>query len=110
MSSGPEERYAWHYKPEDMVRSKLELIVQLLQSMKKPEDMQQEKEFGFTLQKKQVEKINRWRKKHKCTSVDAQGERSSSITYCFHPTGIGTAEVARCSCGAELNVTDYDTW
>jgi hypothetical protein len=39
-----------------------------------------------------------------------KGSTGDSYTWCFTPTGLGVACTVRCSCGAELNVTDYESW
>jgi hypothetical protein len=38
------------------------------------------------------------------------GAAGGSLTYCFTPTGIGMAQIVKCGCGEEINVTDYDQW
>ncbi len=48
----------------------------------------------------------KWLKRHRC-DVDKSRQ---TITYCFTLTGIGTAVVARCTCGAQLELTDYSRW
>jgi hypothetical protein len=33
-----------------------------------------------------------------------------AYTWCFTPTEIGTVIKIKCSCGEELDLTNYDTW
>ena len=40
--SGPEDRYAWHFKPWDMLRSKLDEIIRLLKEISQKLDAQNE--------------------------------------------------------------------
>lgn len=45
-----------------------------------------------------------------CTCHIHGGAIGGSVTYQFTPTSIGTIEGVLCSCGAELDLTDYDSF
>ena len=61
----------------------------------------------FQLSDTQLEKIKQWDTDHKCNKYgDVTGAR---LEYCFIPTGLGDVTIVKCSCGAELDVTeDWD--
>jgi hypothetical protein len=72
----------------------------------------------FNLTKEEVEKINAWRKDHDCKLDDDPifpgqkkiGAIGGQFTYLFTPTGLGTITIVRCGCGAEIDLTDVDSW
>lgn len=63
----------------------------------------------FKLTREQSERIEEWTHSHECHIVE-EGAIGGKITYQFTPNAIGTTEKAVCACGAELDVTDYDSW
>ena len=38
------------------------------------------------------------------------GAIGGATTFCFTPTGLGDILVVKCTCGAEVNLTDFDSW
>ncbi len=64
---------------------------------------------GFVIDLEEHRKINEWVKSHPCT-ITYEGAIGGKYTYCFTPTGIGTALKVKCACGAEVDATDYDSW
>jgi len=73
----------------------------------------------FSLDKRQVEEISKWKKTHECSlRTDEHGVKNEiyvgaiggAITYMFTPTGLGDCVEAQCACGEKINVTDYDEW
>jgi len=73
----------------------------------------------FTLSDKQVAQVREWENNHHCKlRTDEHGIKNEiyvgaiggSLTYCFTPNGIGTAEGVKCACGEKLDLTDYDLW
>jgi hypothetical protein len=73
----------------------------------------------FTIDDKQTEQIEEWRKTHDCElrtdthGIDNEiyvGAIGGAITYCFTPTGLGMCLVAKCACGKSINVTNFDNW
>ena len=71
------------------------------------------KKFEFT--EEQVKKIDVWDKQHECKLKDEKGNRRLTTTggrlkYTFIPTSIGMIQKVRCSCGVELDLTEYNKW
>ena len=71
--------------------------------------------IGFILDGVELERARRWlrshRRRHRQPPRDQREAASgAAITYSFTPTGIGVAVVLQCACGAECDVTDYDSW
>jgi len=70
----------------------------------------------FDLTDKQKKEAFEFVENHDCSlGLDAFGNKNvgaigGETTYCFSPTGLGTVEVVKCSCGAELNLTNFDNW
>jgi hypothetical protein len=54
-------------------------------------------------------KLKAWQEQHL-----HPGERKAAIggswTYSYTPTGLGTIVKVSCSCGGEIDLTDYDAW
>ena len=65
--------------------------------------------YKFELSHEQSARINEWMRNHDC-SIEYAGAIGGKYTFCFTITGIGVAEVVKCGCGKEINVTDYDSW
>jgi len=65
----------------------------------------------FHLTVDHLRNLKKWREEHDktCSFIrqprPATGER---FTYCFLPTGIGTAQWAECGCGEKCDLTDDD--
>jgi hypothetical protein len=68
------------------------------------------KEMTFTLTKEQMDRFDEWRAKKNAKIRKKGGFPNNTYTYCFTPTGIGTAEVIKCSDGTEIDLTDYSNW
>ena len=64
----------------------------------------------FELTDEQAAQIDEWRREHECPYKYHQGAIGGRITYVFTPTGLGVAAGAKCACGSEINVTNYDEW
>jgi len=64
----------------------------------------------FELTDEQAAQIDEWRREHECPYKYHQGAIGGRITYEFTPTGLGVAASAKCACGSEINVTNYDEW
>lgn len=65
----------------------------------------------FTLTAEQMKKFDKWRKKKNKKNGEVYvGAIGGAYTFCFTPTGIGTAEKVTCADGTELDLTDLDTW
>lgn len=57
--------------------------------------------------------ILKWNNEHECKYRQEDGNKyvgaiGGSLTYCFTPTGLGTIIKVKCSCGDEIDVTNYD--
>jgi hypothetical protein len=61
----------------------------------------------FELDEEQVKKYQAWRKKLKKLPPATIG---GGETFCFTPTGLGTAVTVKRVDGEEINLTDYDKW
>lgn len=68
--------------------------------------------FLKDLNKEQLKKFYEWNNDHiqKCPHYENPGAIGGRLTYCFTPTGLGTIVKIVCSCGEELDLTDYDKW
>jgi hypothetical protein len=74
--------------------------------------------LSFNVSAEELAKATAWQCKHdreKHASQFKHGTRYSgaiggAYTWCFTPTGIGTVVKVRCSCGEELDLTDYGSW
>ena len=67
----------------------------------------------FELNNKENKAINAWIEKHReehKMHPDACGAIGGRWTYKFTPTGLGIIIIIQCTCGAEENVTDFDSW
>lgn len=64
--------------------------------------------FGLTAS--QVEKARIFIKTHACTQPEEPGAIGGRIGYKFIPTGVGDLVTVYCQCGAELNITDVDSF
>lgn len=53
---------------------------------------------------------------HECGLEDDElggkkvGAIGGQLTWCFTQTGLGEILVIKCMCGAEKNLTDFDSW
>ncbi|MBI2063935.1 MAG: hypothetical protein HYT65_03015 [Candidatus Yanofskybacteria bacterium] len=68
----------------------------------------------FTIDEKEMEKINEWLKNHvkNCPhfAPHLAGAFGSPIHYIFTPHGIGTNVEVQCNCGERVDVTNSDNW
>ena len=65
---------------------------------------------GFILSKEQQEEVDRWWEQHKNKKhPDGYfGVNGGPLTYSFNPTSMGEIITVKCSCGEELNLTNFD--
>lgn len=63
----------------------------------------------FTLTDEQADRAAQWVRAHACPTEDV-GAIGGRFTYHFTPTGLGPIERVSCACGAEINLTDFDSW
>ncbi len=63
----------------------------------------------FEIDLDQLMKISEWDKEHKCTNKE-QGAIGGKLMYMFTPTSIGSVVKVRCSCGSEIDVSNYKDW
>ena len=73
----------------------------------------------FELTKEQSNLVKQWQASHDCKlRTDEYGIKNEiyvgpiggSTEYIFIPTSIGNICKVRCTCGAELDLTDYEDW
>ena len=74
----------------------------------------------FELTEKEYQKYTEWADTHECKfrikkewmskPMRYVGPIGGEDTFCFTPTGLGTAVKVKCACGAEINLTNYDEW
>jgi hypothetical protein len=67
----------------------------------------------FKLNEKQVEKLNKWLKRHDkiCKFKKEKGDTiGGRLTYRFTPTGLGVIAAVHCLCGKRVDLTDTDNW
>ena len=67
----------------------------------------------------ELERYAEWGEEHDKTCVyyddgtqaeSPQGAIGGRLSFCFTPTGVGTAIVIKCACDEEVNVTNYGEW
>jgi succinate dehydrogenase/fumarate reductase flavoprotein subunit len=63
----------------------------------------------FEITEKQETMIAMFWKGHDCDFQKEMGMEAAT-TYCFTQTGIGVSVKVQCSCGATLDITDYESW
>lgn len=63
-------------------------------------------ETAFVISQSERRAANEWMLVHKC----AHRDKYRSITWMFTTTGIGTVVELKCSCGAQVDVSDYGSW
>jgi hypothetical protein len=56
----------------------------------------------------QLKKLNKF-SKHKC-ALRYHGAIGGALTYSFTPTSLGVVIKAKCACGKEVDVSDYEGW
>ena len=73
--------------------------------------------MNFHVADKDYQRAKEWSGQHDQEKHTPPGKTSrysgaigGAYTWCFTPTNIGTVVKIKCSCGEELNLTDYDTW
>lgn len=73
----------------------------------------------FSLTRAELARFEAWDAEHhpKCkyfddgtSPVSPVGAIGGRLSFCFTPTGIGTAVTVECACGEKVNVTDYGSW
>lgn len=68
----------------------------------------------FELTNEQYETVRAWHDTHDAETghfSEPNGPIGGTLRYELTPTSIGTAVAVKCSiCGAELDITDYDSW
>lgn len=64
----------------------------------------------FSFDSKQTVDVENWIYQHPCKVLDNQGAVGGRITFSFTPTQLGVVEKVSCACGAEIDVTDYESW
>lgn len=68
----------------------------------------------FEITPKEMKQINSWLAEHdkECpyTQREKQGAIGGRLTYQFTPTGLGIVTRVICGCGAETDISDYETW
>lgn len=42
--------------------------------------------------------------------ISKSGDIGGRLTFSFTPTSLGVVTVVKCACGAEVNLTDYESW
>ena len=73
--------------------------------------------MAFGLYKEQSEAIHKWMKVHDAERHIPAGQNhrysgaiGGAYTYEFTATSLGVCVHVRCSCGEEIDVSDYDCW
>ena len=71
----------------------------------------------FDVSKEQRELVKKWQEDHDKAKHIKPGEIhryagaiGGTYTWCFTPTSIGMATNVKCSCGEEIDITNYDEW
>lgn len=72
---------------------------------------------AFYLYKEQRDMANEWAnahdaEKHGATATKPRysGAIGGAFTWEFTPTSLGTVSTLKCSCGEQIDVSDYDEW
>ncbi len=75
--------------------------------------------FEFELDNNQQTALFAWLEEHNktCKFFDdgtkvspPGGAIGGRLTYCFTDTSLGQIAIVKCACGAEINLTDFDSW
>ena len=78
-----------------------------------------EMSMDFSITQHELKSLHEWRDEHNkvcpfyddgTTAVSPMGAIGGRTTYSFTPTGLGVAVSVSCACGAEKNLTDYESW
>lgn len=68
----------------------------------------------FKIEEKEYKNYIKWILDHKdvCKIVNplSQGAIGGALTYSFTPTNLGMIIKIKCSCGEEIDVTEYEHW
>lgn len=66
----------------------------------------------FEISGEELKKYKEWYEEHNksCPLYQNVGAIGGRLKYSFVPTGLGIVIVVRCSCGEELDLTDYENW
>lgn len=62
--------------------------------------------FGITA--KELDTIEKWKKKHERKCKVGPTTIGGRYTYCFKPTSVGVIGIVKCVCGKEKDFTNYD--
>jgi len=66
--------------------------------------------ISFDLSDDQIKKLRQWDDQHRCGYKQNSGAIVGRLTYCFSPTGLGDICIVKCSCGEEIDLTEYEKW
>ena len=86
--------------------------------------------FYFYLDEKQLKQLHDWQQEHEKTckifntpmypdlpiddprqhKMNPGGTIGGVYSFIFVPNSIGEVQVVKCACGADINLTDYDSW
>lgn len=66
--------------------------------------------YRFKLKKKEVKKFKEWAKEHEKVCKPLQTAIGGRFTFKFTPTSLADVVKAECACGAEIDLSDYDSW
>lgn len=75
--------------------------------------------INFELSNADTDRIDEFERMHDCPlrtneyGIEGEiyvGPIGGNLTFSFTPTGLGVIAKVRCSCGAELDLTDYESW
>ena len=75
------------------------------------EKIRNEYRLGFPMTEEEVQKAEKWMKEHDESAHNGKssGAIGGRYTYEFTPTSIGVFCGLRCSCGASVTLTDFNT-
>lgn len=67
--------------------------------------------FGFLVLDEEEERYEKWKEEHDkvCTQMDI-GAIGGRTTWSFTQTGLGCIKIAKCACGEELDLTNWENW
>ncbi len=64
----------------------------------------------FELSDLEEKAVDEWRKGHECSLRCTNTTIGGKIKYSFTPTGLGVIVAVECTCGAKLDLSEYDKW
>lgn len=65
---------------------------------------------NFDMSEKEEEAYNAWFQEHKKKCKIYKKGQHRHFTYKFTPVGMGEVIKIECSCGKEIDVTDWESW